>query len=101
MIMRIRQPNRRRFKSKVLEKRKRERENYYSAFSVLIIKIILLVFLTILLFVSFRVFYYKFQESPFMIRYMVPGLVVIFIIWMFYSIFNNIKAIRESYKQKR
>ena len=101
MIMRIRQPNRRRFKSKVLEKRKRERESYYSAFSVLIVKIILLVFLTILLFVSSRVFYYKFQESTFMIRYMVPGLVFIFIIWMFYSIFNNIKAIRESYKQKR
>ena len=101
MIMRIRQPNRRRFKSKVLEKRKREREIYYSTFSILIVKIILIVFLTILLFVSFRVFYYKFQGSPFMIRYMVPGLVIIFIIWMLYSIFNNIKAIRESYKPKR
>jgi amino acid permease len=101
MIMRLKTPDRRRFKSKVLEKRKRERETYYSTLSVIIVKIILLVFLSILLSISFRIFYYKFQDSSPIIRYMIPGLVAIFIIWLSYSIFNSIKAIRESSKLKR
>jgi amino acid permease len=101
MMLRLRKPNRRRFKSKVLEKRRRERELYYSSLSVLVVKIILLIFLLILLSVSFRMFHYKFQDSPFIIRYMIPGLVAIFIIWLFNSIFITIKGIRESSKLKR
>jgi len=101
MIMRLKKPDRRQFKSRVLQKRKRERELYYSNISVLVIRIILLIFLIILLSVSSRLFHYKFQDTPFIIRYMVPGLVVIFIIWLFYSIFNNIKEIRDSAKLKR
>ncbi len=101
MILKLRKPDRRRFKSKVLEKRRREREKYYSAVSVLVVKIILMIFLFILLSVSLRLFNNKFQESPFIIRYMIPALVVVFIIWLFISIFSNIKTIRDSSKLKR
>ncbi len=95
MILKLKKPDRRRFKSRVAEKRKRERERYYSTISVLVVKIILLVFLFILLSVSYQLFHNSFPDSPPMIRYLVPILVAIFILILCFSIVKSIREIRD------
>jgi hypothetical protein len=100
MILNPRKPDRRRFRSPIREARRREREYYYAAVSVLVVKIILLVFLCILLYVSLKLFPYKFPEGPFLQRFGVPMLVGLFILVLVRFIINNIKELKASSKTR-
>lgn len=101
MILKLRQPNRRRFKSTIRERRKREREYYYASFSVLVVKIILFVFLAVLFSVSFRLFHYRFDHLSPPVRYAVPLLVAGSAIVLIYFIYKNIKELREWQRDRR
>jgi hypothetical protein len=101
MILTPRQPNRRHFRSPIREARKREREYYYAAVSVLVVKIILLVFLCILLYVSLQLFPGMFPDGSFLKKYGVPMLVGGFILVLMRFIINNIKELREASKLRR
>ncbi len=101
MTMKLRQPDRRRFRSPIRERRRREREYYYAAVSVLVVKIILFVFLAILFDVSIRLFHHKFQHLSPPLRYMVPALVGIAGIALIYFIVKNVKDLRELSAQRR
>ena len=103
MVMRMRQPDRRRFRSPIRERRKREREYYYAAVSVLVVKIVLLVFLGILLNVSIRLFLFqpRSQQLSSPLRYTVPILVGTAMIVLIYFIIKNIKDVRELSRQRR
>ena len=93
--MKLRQPDRRRFRSPIRERRRREREYYYATISVLVVKIVLFVFLVILFDASVRLFHYKFQHLSPPIRYMVPALVALAAITLIYFIIKNIKDLWE------
>ena len=95
MVLNLRQPNRRGFKSALKETRRRKREYYYSAVSVLVVKIILLFFLCILFTVTTRVFYYKLSHNPGILRYSIPAVVLIAIIVLIRYIILNIKELRD------
>ncbi|MBN1164971.1 MAG: hypothetical protein JXB45_10360 [Candidatus Krumholzibacteriota bacterium] len=99
-MLRLRQPDRRRFKSSIREKGRRQREQLYSLVSILVVKITLLVFLCILFSVSVRLFHYRFPESSFPLRYSVPLLVAVFILVLAKYIYKNIKEIKEISKNK-
>jgi amino acid permease len=99
--MKMRQPNRRRFKSTIRERQKRQREYFYASVSVLVVKIILLVFLIILCAVSFRLFHYRFAHLTPPIRYAVPTMVAIFAIILIYFIYKNFKDMRGIQREKR
>ncbi len=99
--MKLRQPDRRRFRSPIRERRRREREYYYAAVSVLVVKIILLIFLGILFDVSIRLFHFRFQHLSPPIRYMVPALVGLAALALVYFIIKNIKDLRELSAQRR
>ena len=101
MILTPRQPNRRHFKSPIREARKREREYYYAAVSVLVVKIILLVFLCILLYVTLQLFPGMFPEGSVLKRYGVSFLITGFIMVLLRFIINNIKDLREAAKLRR
>ena len=101
MILTPRKPDRRHFRSPIREARKREREYYYAAVSVLVVKIILLVFLCILLYVSLQLFPGMFPEGSFLKRYGVPLLVGGFIAVLLRFIVNNIKELRASAAARR
>jgi len=101
MVMKLRQPDKRRFRSPIRERRRREREYYYAAVSVLVVKIILFVFLIILFNVSVRLFHYRFQHLSPPLRYAVPTLVALAAITLVYFIFKNIKDLRELSNQRR
>ena len=101
MILTPRKPDRRHFRSPIREARKREREYYYAAVSVLVVKIILLVFLCILLYVSLQLFPGMFPEGSFLKRYGVPLLVGGFIAVLLRFIINNIKELRASAAARR
>ena len=101
MIMRMRQPNRRRFKSKLKERRRREREYLYASVSVLVVKIVLFVFLCILFPVSVRLFHARFPHVTPMLRYAVPGIVAIFACILLAFIVKNIMQIRDEAKNRR
>jgi H+/Cl- antiporter ClcA len=101
MTMKLRQPDRRRFRSPIREKRRREREYYYAAVSVLVVKIILFVFLAVLFNVSVRLFHFRFQHLSPPVRYMVPTLVGLAAIALIYFIVKNIKDLRELSAQRR
>lgn len=101
MVMKMRQPDRRRFRSPIRERRRREREYYYAAVSVLIVKIVLLVFLGILFDVSVRLFHVRFPRLSPPVRYMVPALVAIAAIVLIIYIIKNIKELRELSRQRR
>ena len=101
MILTPRKPDRRHFRSPIREARKREREYYYAAVSVLVVKIILLIFLCILLYVSLQLFPGMFPEGSFLKRYGVPLLVGGFIAVLLRFIVNNIKELRESAAARR
>jgi hypothetical protein len=100
MIMRIRQPNRRGFRSPIRERRKRQREYYYASISMLVVKIVLFVFLWILFSVTLRLFHYRFKGVTAPLRYSVPAIIAIFAIVLAYYIYINIKEIRELSKEK-
>lgn len=93
MIMKLRQPDRRRFKSSIRERRKREREYFYSAVTVLVVKIILFVFLVLLVDVSYRMFNHRFAHLPTPARLAVPALVAAFAIANIFFIYKNIKQL--------
>ena len=101
MILNPRKPDRRHFRSPIREARKREREYYYAAVSVLVVKIILLVFLCILLYVSLQLFPGMFPEGSFLKRFGVPMLVGGFIAVLLRFIVNNIKELREAAAARR
>jgi len=101
MIMRLRQPDRRRFRSPIRERMKRQREYYYASFSVLVVKIILFIFLCILFSVSLRLFYHRFQNTAAPARYAIPAIVGIFAVILAFFIFKSIKEIREMSKERR
>ena len=101
MILTPRQPNRRHFKSPIREARKREREYYYAAVSVLVVKIILLVFLCILLYVTLQLFPGMFPEGSVLKRYGVSLLMVGFIMVLLRFILNNIKDLRVASQLRR
>lgn len=99
--MKMRQPNKRRFKSSIRERQKRQREYYYASVSVLVVKIILLVFLIILFSVSLRLFHYRFPHLTPVARYAVPLLVALFALTLAYFIYKNIKDMRDIQREKR
>lgn len=98
--MRLRQVKRRKFKSKILESRRRQREYYYSAVSVVVVKIILFAFLGILLYISSRVFYYRFEEANTMGRFAIPVIVLIAMIYLGVFIYRDIRRLREESKNR-
>ncbi len=99
MVLKIRQPNRRRFKSAIRESRKRQREYLYAAVSVLVVKIILFVFLCILFSVTIKLFHYRFEDGGFVVRNSVPALVAAFAAILAFYIYKNIKEIRALSKE--
>lgn len=101
MVMKMRQPDRRRFRSPIRERRRREREYYYAAVSVLVVKIILFVFLVILLNVSIRLFHFRFQHLSPPLRYAVPLLVGIAAAVLVFFIIKNIKDLKELAEERR
>jgi amino acid permease len=96
MVLQLRRPDRKRFRSPLHEARRRQREYYYAAVSVLVVKIVLLVFLCVLLYVSLQLFPRRFAEGPFFAKYGVPILAACFIVVLGRFIYNNIKDLRES-----
>lgn len=99
--MKLRQPNRRHFKSQIRERRKRQREYFYSSISVLVVKFILFIFLAILFSVSLRMFHYRFEHLTPVLRYSVPALVGLFDLILAFFIYRNFKDIRELSKDRR
>ena len=101
MIMRLRQPNRRRFRSPIRERMKRQREYYYASFTVTVVKIVLFIFLCILFSVALRLFHYRFQTAAPPIRYAIPTIIAICAVVLAYFIYKNIKDIREISEERR
>jgi apolipoprotein N-acyltransferase len=101
MIMRLRQPNRRGFRSPIRERRKRQREYYYAAVSVLVVKIVLSIFLVVLFWVSFRLFHYGFPHLAPVVRYALPTIIAVFTVVLACFIYKNIKDIKELHREKR
>lgn len=101
MILRPREPDRRRFTSHLRARRTRQREYYYASFMVLVVKIILFIFLWILFSVSIRLFRYRFADSPPLQRYILPVLIGIFAIALGYFIYKNIKDLIELSRENR
>ncbi len=101
MILTPRKPDRRHFSSPLREARKREREYYYAAVSVLVVKIILLVFLCVLLYVTLQLFPGMFPEGSVLKRYGVSLLMAGFILALLRFIISNIKELREASKLRR
>ncbi len=100
MMLRLRKPDRRGFKSTIHDRRKRQREYYYASMSVLVVKIVLFVFLWILFYHAYRVFSIRFEHLPPSLRYAVPAVIAIFAIVLAYFIFKNIKEISASSKER-
>lgn len=96
MIMRMRKPDRRRFNTPIRESRRRSREIYYAAMTVLVVKIVLLVFLGILLYHSIALFSTRFTKAPMPLRMLLPAIVVVFMIVLLRFIYKNIKELRDA-----
>lgn len=101
MIMRLREPDRKRFRSPLREAMRRQREYYYAAVSVLVVKIVLFVFLCILLYVSLKLFPYRFEKGPFLARYGVPVVVACFILVLARLIYSNINDLKDHRRKRR
>jgi hypothetical protein len=101
MVMKLRQPDRRKFRSPIRERRQRQREYYYAAVSVLVVKIVLFIFLAILFSVSARLFHYRFQHITPALRYAVPVFVAAAGVVLAYFIYKNIKDLRELSEEQR
>lgn len=100
MILTPRKPDRRRFRSPIREAHRREREYYYAAVSVLVVKIILLVFLCILFYVSLQLFQGMHPDGTVLKRFGVPLLIAGFILVLMRFIINNIKELRNTSKKR-
>jgi uncharacterized integral membrane protein len=100
VILTPRKPDRRHFRSPIREARRREREYYYAAVSVLVVKIVLLVFLCILLVVSLQLFPGMFPDGSFLKRFGVPLLVAGFMGVLLRFIIKNIIELRQSSKKR-
>ncbi|MDD3642736.1 MAG: hypothetical protein PHQ19_04645 [Candidatus Krumholzibacteria bacterium] len=100
MVMRLRQPDRRRFRSPLREAHRRQREYYYAAASVLVVKIVLFVFLCILLYVSLKLFPYRFENGSYLARYGVPVIIACFIIVLARFIYKNMNDLKD-YRRNR
>jgi len=96
LVLQLRRPDRKRFRSPLHEARRRQREYYYAAVSVLVVKIVLFVFLCILFYVSLQLFPHRFENGPFFARYGVPIIAACFIIVLARFIYNNFKDLRDS-----
>jgi urea transporter len=101
MILKPRKTDRRHFRSPIREARTREREYYYAAVSILVVKIILLVFLCILLYVTIQVFTGMYPDGSALKRFGLPILIAAFILVLLRFIINNIKELREARKKPR
>ncbi len=101
MILTPRKPDRRRFRSPIREAHRREREYYYAAVSVLVVKIILLVFLCILFYVSLQLFQGMYPDGSVLKRFGVPLLIAGFMLVLIRFIINNIKELRSASKKRR
>jgi uncharacterized membrane protein len=99
MVLKLRKPDRRRFRSAIRERHKRIREYYYASVSVFVVKIVLFVFLLILFTVSARLFHYRFAHLAPVPRYAVPGIVAVAAIILAYFIYKNFKDLRELSKE--
>lgn len=93
MIMRLRPPDRRKFRSPLRERKRHQREYYYASVSILVVKIVLFVFLWVLFFVSVRLFRYRFSHLTPPIRYAIPAVVCIFALVLGYYIIKNIREL--------
>jgi len=100
LVIRLRKPDRRRFRSSINIRRTRRREYFYASISVLLVKIVLFIFLLVLADVSYRALSRKFQGLNPVIKVSVPIIVLIFAVGMLYLIYKNIKQIRELSKEK-
>lgn len=100
MILKLRKPERRHFKSSINIRRRRIREYYYASISVLVVKIVLFIFLLILFNVSYRAFSKKFTDVPPILRMAVPYIVLVFAAVLLFFIYRNIKQIRSMAKEK-
>lgn len=100
MVLPVRKPNRRHFKSTLRERQKRQREYYYSEAMLLVVKFILLWFLCILLYVSTKLFYFGLQDNPRFFRIGIPAVVFVSIIILVYRIIKNIKELKEQYNKR-
>jgi len=100
LILKLRQPDRRRFKSSINIRRRKLREYYYASISVLMVKIVLFIFLLVLSRVSYVAFSRKFSDVAPVIRLSVPYIVLIFAAVLLYFIYRNIKQIKELSKDK-
>ena len=99
MIMRLKPPDRRKFRSSLRERRRRQREYYYARMSILVVKIVLFVFLWILFYVSARLFHYRFSHLTPPIRYAVPAIVFIFALVLGFFIYRNIRELMSSHQE--
>ncbi len=97
MILQTRKPDRRRFKSSLRTSIRRKREYYYSFVTVLVVKIVLLVFLCILFSTTLRVFYSRFSGRTPFVRFSVPVLVLVMIVVLIWFIVKNIKELKNEY----
>ena len=95
MVMKLRHPDRRKFRSPIRERRRRQREYYYAAVSVLVVKIVLFIFLGILFSVSVKLFHHRFQHVAPALRYAVPAFVALAAVILAYFIYKNIKDLKE------
>jgi uncharacterized integral membrane protein len=90
----FKQPSsRRRFHSHIRDKARKTREEYYSLFTVLAVKIILFIFLCTLLVSSIRVMQRSFKNISDIWRAVLPGAVVVIAAIIGWTIYNNIKEI--------
>ena len=100
MVLPVRKPNRRHFKSTLRERQKRQREYYYSEATLLVVKFILLWFLCILLYVSTKLFYFGLHDNPRFFRIGIPAVVLVSIIILAYRIIKNMKELKEQYDKR-
>ncbi len=96
--MRLKPPDRRKFRSSLRERRRRQREYYYAHISILVVKIVLFVFLWMLFYVSARLFHYRFPHLAEPIRYAVPAIICVFALVLGFYIIKDIKELKESYQ---
>jgi len=100
MVLSTRTPNRRRFKSTIRNKQKRKREYFYSTVTVLAVKVVLVWFLCVLLYISTRLFYSRLSDNPNIFRLAIPAVILVTIIVVSHNIYKNIKEIKAQSKNQ-
>ncbi|MCU0639740.1 MAG: hypothetical protein MUF59_07715 [Candidatus Krumholzibacteria bacterium] len=100
MVLPVRKPNRRHLKTASEERKKRQKEYFYSEATLLVVKLILLWFLCILLYISTKLFYFGLHDNPRLFRIGIPVVVFISIVILVYRIIKNIKEMKEQYNKQ-